>query len=359
MQLKLGIIGLPRSGKSTIFRALTGGIEVTGRKGHQEPGLGVVKVQDSRLELLADHFKPKKVTPVHVEYADIQGFTGQGRPGGSLGDKFLGYIRPLDALVHCVRFFESASHDPSAPLKEFRSVEEEMILTDLAVIEKRMERIRKDLQKGKKELSEEFDLLTEAASLLDQGKPLRLLPQDDAWDKLSGFAFLSSKHELVLLNTGEDKKPDEALRVLEEIEEYLAGQPHMALEWLYADSEAEIARLSPADAAEFLREMSLDQGAKDRIIKTSFGLLDQIVFFTAGEPEVRTWQLKQGSTSLKAAGTVHSDMEKGFIRAEVLAFDDFREAGSMAAAHKVGKVRLEGRDYKVKDGDIILFRFNV
>lgn len=357
--MKLGIIGLPRSGKTTVFRALTGGIDVEGRKGHQEPGLGVVKVQDARLELLAAYFKPKKVTPVHVEYADIQGFTGQGRSAGSVGDKFLGHIRPLDALVHCVRFFESASHDPSEPLREFRSVEEEMILTDLAVVEKRMERIKKELQKGKKELSEELDLLTEAATLLDQGKPLRLLNRDDAWDKLSGFSFLSSKPQLVLLNAGEDKKSAEALSVLEEIEEYLTGQTHIALEWLYADSEAEIARLSPEDAAEFLREMSLEQGAKDRIIKTSFGLLDLMVFFTAGDPDVRAWQLKQGSTALKAAGTVHSDMEKGFIRAEVLAFDDFREAGSMTAAHKVGKVRLEGRDYKVKDGDIILFRFNV
>lgn len=358
--MKLGIVGLPRSGKSTVFRALTGGIDVTARKGHQEPGLGVVKVQDPRLDFLADHFKPKKVTPVNVEYADIQGFTGQGRPGaGSLGDKFLAHVRPLDTLVHCVRFFESAAHDPASPLREFKSVEEEMILSDLTVVEKRMERLRKDVQKGRKELSDEFDLLTEAASLLDQGKPLRMLPHDDRWDKLTGFSFLSSKHELVLLNAGEDKKPAEAVQALAEIEEYLAGQPHMALEWLYADSEAEIARLTPEDAAEFLREMSLDQGAKDRIIKTSFELLDLMVFFTAGEPEVRAWQLRQGSTSLKAAGTVHSDMEKGFIRAEVIAFDDFREAGSMPAAHKMGKVRLEGRDYKVKDGDIILFRFNV
>jgi len=358
IELKLGIIGLPGSGKSTVFRALTGGIEV-GDRGHQEPGLGVIKVQDTRLDVLTAYHKPKKTTPVHVEYTDVQGFSGQRRQGGSLGDKFLGHIRPVDALVHCVRFFESASLNPTAPLKEFISLEEEMILSDLAVVEKRLERVRKELQRGKKELADEFDLLTNAANLLDQGKPLRMFSREAVSEKLTGFSFLSLKPELVLINAGEGKTPSEALHALAEIKAYVADQHHMALEWLYADTEAEIARLSPEDAYEFLREMSLEQGAKDRIISTSFQLLNLIVFFTAGEPEVRAWQLKQGATALKAAGTVHSDMERGFIRAEVLAFDDFTEAGSMTAAHKVGKLRLEGRDYKVKDGDIILFRFNV
>lgn len=357
--MKLGIIGLPGSGKTTVFRALTGGIEIEERRGHHEPGLGVVKVVDSRLDFLAAYHKPKKVTPVHVQYTDIQGLTGEGPPGGSIGDKFLAHLRPMDALVHCVRFFESGALGPAEPLRDFKAVQDEMILSDLAIVEKRLEKVTKDMQKGRKELHQEFDLLQDAAKLLNLGKPLRLFSGKAEAEKLKGFSFLSSKPELILMNVGETLKPDDARRALDEISAYIFNQPLMALDWLYADTEAEIARLSPEDANEFLSEMSLEQGAKDRIIKTSFQLLRLIVFFTAGDPEVRAWPLEKDSTALKAAGTVHSDMEKGFIRAEVVAFPDFEEAGSLASAHKAGKVRLEGKDYQVKDGDIILFRFNV
>ena len=357
--MKLGIVGLPGCGKSTVFRALTGGIETGDRKGHQEPGLGVVKVDDQRLDFLAEYHQPKKITPVHVEYADIAGITGEGRSGKTLGDKFLAHVRPLDALVHCVRFFDSSALGPPDPLNDYRTVEEEMILSDLALAEKRLERIEKDLKRGKKELAEEIDLLTHARSLLEEGKPLRLFPPATQSDKLKGFAFLSAKPELVLINTGEDKDSQEILEVLDAIRSEAADQPHVAFDSLFADAEAEIARLSPEDAREFLEDLALEEGAKDRIVKKSFELLNLIVFFTAGDPEVRAWQLEQGRNALKAAGTVHTDMERGFIRAEVIAFEDFKEAGSMSAAHKAGKVRLEGKEYEVRDGDIILFRFNV
>jgi hypothetical protein len=195
--------------------------------------------------------------------------------------------------------------------------------------------------------------------VLDEGKPLRLFPPAMESEKLRGFAFLSCKPQLIVVNAGEDKRKSEIDGMLNQIKDLVAGHPHVALDYLYADTEAEIARLSPEDAQEFLSEMALEEGAKDRIIKRSFELLNLIVFFTVGEPEARAWQLEKGKTALKAAGTVHSDMERGFIRAEVVAFDDFKQAGSMAAAHKAGKVRLEGRDYVVRDGDMILFRFNV
>jgi GTP-binding protein YchF len=357
--VKLGIIGLPGSGKSTVFRALTGGVGSEGHKGNQEPGLGVVKVNDPRLDFLVAYHNPKKVTPVHVEYADIAGITGEGKSGKTLGDKFLAHVRPVDALVHCVRFFESSYLGSADPMKDYYTVEEEMILSDLASVEKRLERIEKDLKKGRKELAEEAELLKGARTLLEEGRPLRLYPPAIDSDKLKGFAFLSAKPELVLINAGDDKEKDEIRALAEEISAEISDQPRVAVDWLFADAEAEIARLSPEEAEEFLEDLSLEEGAKDRIIKASFALLNLIVFFTAGDPEARAWQLEQGKTALKAAGTVHTDMERGFIRAEVVAFDDFREAGSTAAAQKAGKFRLEGRDYVVRDGDIVLFRFNV
>ncbi len=357
--MKLGIVGLPGSGKTVLFRALTGGLNPGEQRNRQEPGLGVVKVSDPRIDFLTQYHKPKKVTPVHVEYLDIAGLTGEGKQGRSLGDKLLSIIRPLDALVTCVRFFDSASSGKPSPLSDYRTLEEEMILSDLSIVEKRLERVSKDLSRGRKELTEEYELLVQARDLLNEAKPLRLMKEVEQNEKLRGFAFLTAKPQLILLNTGENKGPEQARQVLSEIEEYIKDQPNVSIDWLYADMEAELAGMSEEEASEFLVDMSLEEGAKERIIKRSFELLNLIVFFTAGEPEVRAWSLVKGRAAVKAAGTVHSDMERGFIRAEVVAFDDFKSSGSMVAAQKAGKVRLEGRDYVVKDGDIMLFRFNV
>jgi len=357
--LKLGVIGLPGSGKSTVFRALTGAADSADRKAHHEPGLGVVMVDDPRVVLLTDHFKPNKVTPVHVQYLDIAGFTGEGKPGHTIGDKVLSHIRPMDALLHCVRLFDSPTLGPPSPLKDFASVEGEMILSDLDIVEKRLERVNKDLARGKKELSEERGLLIEAHAVLDAGKPLRNSPSLADADKLRGFSFLSAKPQLILINAGDDKSGEEISAVADAIGESLEDKQRVAIDWLYADTEAEIARLSPEDAAEFLSEMRFEAAAKQRVVEKSFALLNLIVFFTCGDPEVRAWPLERGKTALKAAGTVHSDMERGFIRAEVVGYEDFTRAGSMAAAHKAGKVRLEGKDYEIHDGDIVLFRFNV
>ncbi len=357
--MKLGIVGLTGSGKSTVFRALTGGVESSDRRGHQEAGLGVVKVEDDRVNFLAAYHKPKKVTPVTVEYLDIPGMTGEAQSGRSMGDKVLSYIRPLDALVHCIRFFDSPALGQPQALKDFLLGEEEMILSDLVVVEKRLERVQKDVARGRKDLAEELDLLMQARAILEQGRPLSVFPPAFESEKLRGFAFISAKPQLVLLNAGEGKSPTEINSAIEEIGRHIQGRPHIMLDRLYADTEAEIARLPEEDALEFLKELDLEEGAKTRVIKKSFQLLNLIVFFTAGEPEVRAWQLKDGQNALKAAGTVHSDMERGFIRAEIVGFEDFKEAGSMAAAHKAGKVHLEGKEYRVRDGDIVLFRFNV
>lgn len=357
--MKLGIIGLPGSGKSTVFRALTGGLESGDRKGRQEPGLGVVKVEDERLDFLVEYHKPGKITPVHVQYLDIAGLTGEGKPGREIGEKVLPYVRPLDALVHCVRFFDSPVTGPAQPLKELAMVEEEMILSDLAIVEKRIDRLKKDIKRGRKELVEELQLLEQAEAILGDGKPLRMFPPSQDSEVLRGFSFLSSKPQLVLVNADDKRSADEVRSIVDLVRTGMVGQLHAAADWLYADAEAEIARLDPEDAREFLAELKLEKGAKERIIRTSFELLRLILFFTTSDVEVRAWQLREGLTAQRAAGTVHTDMERGFIRAEVLAFDDLKALGSEKAAKEAGKVRLEGKSYIVQDGDIILFRFNV
>jgi hypothetical protein len=257
-----------------------------------------------------------------------------------------------------VRFFDSPFLGNPAPIEDWKAVEEEMIISDLAIVEKRLERVEKDIQKGRKELIEERDLLTQAKEILDQEKPLRCFEPARSSEILKGFSFLSSKPELILINAGDNKTPVEVSEISERIAE-LIDAPFTMVDRLYADAEAEIARLDEEDAREFLEEMDLQEGAKERIVWKSFQLLKLIVFFTAGDPEVRAWPLKDGLSASKAAGTVHTDMEKGFIRAEVVHYDDFKLAGSMQEVQKAGKFRLEGKDYIVKDGDIILFRFNV
>jgi len=357
--LKFGIIGLPVSGKSTVFRALTGGAELPEHKGHLEPVLGVVSVEDPRVQFLVDLYKTNKITPVHVEYLDFPAFAAEGKAGQGITDRLLAHIRPTDALIQCVRFFDSIALGPADPLRDLDLVEQDMILSDLAMVEKRLERVAKDIKRGRKELADEAALLDQARSLLDQGKPLRGFAPAMESDLLRGFAFLSAKPTLFLLNAGEDKTRASIEAAVQNIRARVADQPNVAVDWLYADNEAEIARLDPEDAAEFLKELHLERGAKERIVRTSFDLLKLIVFFTAGEKEVRAWPLKDGESALNAAGTVHSDMKRGFIRAEVVAFRDLEEAGSMNEAQKAGKTRLEGKEYRVHDGDVIVFRFNI
>ncbi len=215
--MKLGIIGLPGSGKTTVFRALTGGIQGIDRKSHQEAGLGMVKVEDPRLDFLRNYHKPKKVTAVTVQYTDIPGIGGEGVAANVMGDKILAHLRPVDALLHCVRLFDSFSLGNPKPIEDFQRVEDEMILSDLGIVEKRLERVSRDLQRGKKELAEEHDALQEAQKLLDQGKPLRLLGDLPGRDKLKGFSFLSEKPELILLNSGDEKDPNSVKSVVDQL----------------------------------------------------------------------------------------------------------------------------------------------
>jgi GTP-binding protein YchF len=350
--MKIGIVGLPGSGKTTIFNALTGSMaEIsTFEGGKKEPNLAAVKVPDSRLDVLSSMYNPKKTTPAQIQYVDIGGGTvsASGDHGSSL-EEVLRLLRPVDALVNVVRNFDRAG-EPARPQEDLDALETELILADLLTIEKRVERLGKELTKGKRGDPKEFELLNQARSILDGGAALRAFPEIAGSSILKGYAFLSSKPCIVLLNTDDEgrigatelKLPEGA--VLVEIKGRL---------------EMELCQLSSDEAELFRQDMGLNEPATHRLIRESYKLLGLISFFTVGEDEVKAWTIRRETPAQKAAGAIHSDIEKGFIRAEVVPYEELVAHGSHAKAQKAGKARLEGRGYPVKDGDVINFRFNV
>lgn len=351
--MKLGIIGLPGCGKTTVFNALTSSsAQVADFSAPMKgPNLAVVKVPEPRLAFLGQLYKSKKVTEASVEYVDVGGLTGSAEKGQELGESFLNHIRPVDALVHVVRNFQHPLHGEANPLGDISRVETELILADLLVVEKRLERISAERQRGKKENPEEVSLLQECQETLEASGPLRSKPGIADIPLLRGFSFLSAKPLLILANQPEENAP---LLPQEIIDETLA--PHLEI---VGQLEMELAQLAPEEANEFMVELGLETLARDQVIQASFKLLGLISFFTTNEQEARAWTIRQDSPALKAAGVVHSDMERGFIRAEVIQYNDLEAAGSYAAAQKQGLVRLEGKEYIVQDGDVIFFRFKV
>jgi GTP-binding protein YchF len=315
------------------------------------PNLAVVKVPEPRLPFLAQLYHSKKVTEATVDYVDVAGLTGSAQKGEELGESFLSHIRPVDALVHVVRNFDHPMHGPADPLGDVSRVETELILADLLVVEKRVERIATERKRGKKEDPEEVRLLQKCQKILEASLPLRSQPEIAEVPVLRGFSFLSAKPLLILVNQPEEDVPPLAA----EITDGTLG-PYLEI---VGKLEMELAQLSPDEANEFMVEMGLEALARDKVIKTSYQLLGLISFFTTNEQEARAWTIEQSSPALKAAGVVHSDMERGFIRAEVIHYDDLEGAGSYAAAQKQGLVRLEGKEYVVQDGDVIFFRFKV
>ncbi|HYR02935.1 MAG TPA: DUF933 domain-containing protein [Syntrophobacteria bacterium] len=351
--MRLGIIGLLGSGKTTVFNALTGSAASTGDFSGAErgPNLAAVKVPEPRLALLAKLHRPQKVTQVTVEYVDMGGLSGSADKKQPLGDAFLTAIRPVDALVHVVRNFPHFLHGPADPLGDFARVETELIISDLIVVEKRLERIATDRKRGKKEEPQELRLLEECRKTLEAGRPLRSDPAIADAPPLRGYTFLSAKPMLALVNLAEGGAG--------------TGSPVRSTEtWppvleIVGKLEMELSQLPPEEAAEFMPELGVQGLARDRVILASHELLDLISFFTANEREVRAWNVRRGTPAVRAAGVVHSDMERGFIRAEVVAYEELEAAGSYAAAQKKGLVRLEGKEYIVQDGDVIFFRFHV
>jgi hypothetical protein len=361
--MKIGIIGLPNSGKTTVFNALTGGNAETAAysSGQLEPNLATVKVPDERLNVLAQMYKPKKITFPDVQYIDVAGISGERKSGG-LPPAFLNYIAQVDALLHVVRAFEDESvpHPENRvdPRRDIESVDLELMFSDMAIIERRLQRIEPEIKKmsGKeKELRVlERDVLVRLQSGLEADQPIRDQQMSEEEAKLlRGFQFLSAKPVLVVVNVGEAQLS----------QDIAGGIPYAhqkaALMQLAGKVEAEIAQLDAEDAQLFLADLHIDEPARERAIEASYNLLGLISFLTAGPDEVRAWPIQRNTPAVEAAGTIHSDIQRGFIRAEIVAYDDLIAAGSMAEARKRGTLRMEGKTYIMQDGDICNFLFNV
>ena len=358
--MKAGIIGLSSAGKSSLFQLLTGA-PAAPPGGRPEPRMGVARVPDARVERLAEMYKPKKKTLATVDYVDVPG-VAKGE-GSALVD--LPALRGVDALVHVVRAFESdlAPHPDGSvdAMRDARMLELELILADLGAVEGRLERLEASIKKlNKPEDVAERVLFLKMKEALEAEKPLRELAlSDEERRRLKNYSFLSEKPMLLVLNVGEDQMKDADALLEKTGLAAFAAAPGRALCPVSATIEAEVAQLSPEDARAFREDLGLKEPGLDRVIRTSYALLGLVSFLTAGEDECRAWTIRKGTRAQLAAGTIHSDIERGFIRAEVVAFDDLVAAGSLAACRDKGTLRLEGKDYIVRDGDVINFRFNV
>lgn len=346
--MKLGIVGLPQSGKNTIFGALSGarGEEAAERKSRADHRIGTVRVADERVDFLTHLLTPKKTTYAQVEYL----LPSQVTDGRGSDSALWNQIRPCDALVHVLRNFPSPGGLDASPEEDFWSLEEEMIVSDLLVVEKRLERIETDAKRGNKPDPDELSLIHSCRELLEDGQPIRVNPELASAPVLRGFTFLSGKPQLVIVNNDEE---DESIPTW-------GKEPENAeIMIVRGRLEMDIAGMEPEEAEEFRAEYHIEESALDRVIERSYRLMNLISFFTILNEEVRAWTVRSGTPALEAAGAVHTDMQKGFIRAEVLAFQHLREYGSFQEAKKAGQTRLEGKEYTVQDGDIINFRFNV
>ncbi len=354
--MQLGLVGLPRVGKTTLFSALVGKAVDRGY-GKRETHIGVAKVPDPRLEELTALFNPRKQIHATVEYVDVAGLeAGTGKAG--YDESFLKALSQTDALVLVVRGFTSEEGAAPDPLKEFTSAEEEFLLNDLGMVEKRVKKLEEQLKKLKNpEFEKELILLKRCLETLEKEKPLRVLEFDIEEEKrLAGFQFLSYKPLLVVINIGEDfsAKAEEWKSIIAAI-----LSPHSAVLTLQGELECEIAQLEEADREVFLQDMGITEPASHRVVRASYELLKVISFFTVGEDECRAWTIKRGSNAVAAAGTIHTDLARGFIRAEVTRSEDQLLHKTHAVLKEKGLTRLEGKEYVVQDGDILVIRFAV
>ena len=369
--MKVGIVGLPQVGKTTIFNLLTQGrVDTSSWGSGRDAHIGIAYVPDQRVDKLAEIVKPKKTTYATVEYVDLPGLSrGEGKAALQGQSKemttYLNSLKNIDALLHVVRAFE----DPNLPhvegsvnpLRDIGLFELEMIFSDLAIVEKRLERLAKDLKKVKSpELEMENEVLNRFKAALENEQPLReleLTPEEDK--RIRGFTFLSAKPVMLVINVGDQDAPKIAHIVEEFGLQKQVSRRNVGITAVCGRIESEIAALAPEDARMFMEDLGISGNALDRIIQKSYDLLGVFSFYTAGEPEVRAWTIPRNTPAMQAAGVIHTDIEKGFIKAEVVSFEDMVEFGTFQAAKSRGVLRLEGKEYQVQEGDVILFRFNL
>ena len=364
--MKLGMVGLPNVGKSTLFNAITnaGAQSANYPFCTIEPNIGMVSVPDERLDALAKMYEPDKFTPATIEFVDIAGLVKGASKGEGLGNKFLSHIREVDAVIHVVRCFENddITHVDGSidPARDIETINLELILSDLDILTRRLDN-RKKAMKGDKGIASEVAFLERLIDEMQTGKTARAVEiSEDEKEYLKEVALLTIKPVIYACNMGEN----DFINGIENNKYYqtvkkIADEENAETFPICAEMEAEIAELDADEKDVFLEDMGLDSSGLDRLIKKSYSLLGLISFLTAGKPEVRAWTIKEGTKAPQAAGKIHTDFERGFIRAEVVSFDDLMACGNMAGAKEKGLVRSEGKDYVMKDGDIVLFRFNV
>lgn len=363
--MKMGIVGLPNVGKSTLFNAITNaGAECANYPFCTiEPNIGVVPVPDKRLDVLAEMYKTQKITHAIVEFVDIAGLVKGASKGDGLGNKFLSHIREVDAICEVVRCFEDSNitHVDGTinPIRDIETINLELVFADIETIDKKIESVKKKIKADKK-FQEELDLLEKIKDTLEQGKPARSLDfTDEEIGLLKETFLLTMKPILYIANISEHQIENiEDDKCVKQVIEY-AEQENAEVVPLCVKIEEELASLEGQDKQEMMEAMGIKESGLDRVIQKSYNLLGLMSFLTAGEPEVRAWTIKKGTKAPQAAGKIHTDIERGFIRAEVVSYDDLIKEGSMSNAKEKGLVRSEGKEYIMQEGDIVLFRFNV